>query len=89
MHLIFRILDLDVPRQKKTELNLQRLVKAHGLDAVIYLVHDFLELGRIGVADKLPALEINGVIVSADRTLTVSMLENICRRLAPSVEIGN
>ena len=89
MHLIFRILDLDVPRQKKTELNWQRLVKAHGLDAVIYLVHDFLELGRIGVADKLPALEINGVIVSADRTLTVSMLENICRRLAPSVEIGN
>ena len=80
MHLIFRILDLDVPRQKKTELNLQGLVRAHGIDADIYLVHDFLELGRLGVADKLPALEMNGVIVSTERTLTEAMLENICRQ---------
>jgi hypothetical protein len=80
MHLIFRILDLDVPRQKKTELNLQGLVRAHEIDADIYLVHDFLEFGRLGVANKLPALEMNGVIVSTGRILTEAMLENICRQ---------
>jgi hypothetical protein len=89
MHLIFRILDLDVPRPKKAELNLQRLVKAHGIDADIYLVHDFLEFGRLGVADKMPTLEVNGVIVSVGRNLTEAMLENICRRLASPTEFGN
>ena len=64
MHLIFRILDLDVPRQKKAEINLQGLARVHGINADIYLVHDFLELGRLGVVDKLPALELNGVNVS-------------------------
>jgi len=89
MHLIFRILDLDVPRQKKAELNLQGLVRSYGINANIYLVHDFLEFGRLGVADKLPALELNGVIMSTGRTLTKAMFENICRRLASPIEFGN
>ena len=84
MHLSFRVLDLDVLRLKAAELTLRRYVRAHGINADICLVHDFLELGRLGVADKLPALELNGVIVSAGRTLTEAMFECICRSLASS-----
>ena len=86
MHLIFRILDLDVPRQKRAEINLQGLVRTHGLDADIYLVHDFLELGRLGVADKLPALELNGIIISSRRELTEDLLEDICCQLGSQMK---
>ena len=83
MDLIIRILDLDVQEQKKSERILLKLVKAYGLDATIYLVHDFLEFGRLGVADKLPALELNGAIISTGRNLNEPFLEEICRRLSP------
>ncbi len=82
MHLIFRILDLDVPRQKKAEIILQGFARLYELNPDIYLVHDFLELGRLGVADKLPALELNGVIISSKRELTENLLEDICRQLS-------
>ena len=84
MDLLFRILDLDVERQKRSERILRKLVKAYGLEATVYLVHDFLEFGRLGVADKLPALELNGSIISTGRNLSEPFLEEICRRLISS-----
>jgi hypothetical protein len=82
MELLFRILDLNVQRQKRSERILLKLVKAYGLEATIYLVHDFLEFGRLGVADKLPGLELNGTIISTGRNLSKPFLEEICRRLS-------
>ena len=81
MRLIFRILDLDVSRLKESERLLRRLVRARGMSVDIYLINDFLELGRVGVADRLPALEVNGVIMNAGRDLTETMLDQLLSRL--------
>lgn len=75
MPLSFRILDLDVPRQKAAEATLRRFIRTHGIIADICLVHDLLELGRLGVADRLPALEVNGVIMSVGNHLTADLIK--------------
>ena len=82
MHLIFRILGLDMPELSRAEEAVRRLARHYGFDAEVSKVNEVLELGRMGVLDALPALEINGIIVSKGAPLTEEMVSSILKRLA-------
>jgi hypothetical protein len=81
MRLIFRIMDSDINRAKLTTLEVLRLIRRYRFDAEAYQVTEMLEHGRQGVADALPALEINNIIVSKGAPLTPDKLEPIFDRL--------
>ena len=89
MRLKFRILDSDINRLKSTEAILFRLIRRYGFDGDVYQVTEMLEHGRLGVADVLPALEINDIIVSKGTPLTKDTLSSLFEKLyALSVQEG-
>ena len=89
MRLIFRILDSDINRIKSTETALLKLIRRYGFDAEVYQVTEMLEHGRLGVADALPALEINNIVVSKGKAFTEESLRSIFEKLyALSVQEG-
>lgn len=81
MQLTFRILDTDIVRMKTIEKELIKLISRYGFDAKVCQVTEMLEHGRIGVADALPALEINDIIVSKGRDLTPDQLDSLFEKL--------
>jgi hypothetical protein len=81
MHLVFRILDSDVHRLKEAESSTLHLIREYGLDGEVFQVAEMLEHGRLSVAEALPALEINGVIVSRKVVLTEGVLREIMEKL--------
>ncbi len=81
MRLIFRILDSDIHRLKTTEATLLKLIRRYGFDADVYQVTEMLEHGRLGVADALPALEINDIIVSKGTPFTTDNLGLLFEKL--------
>ena len=76
MRFTFRILDSDIPRLQTADHVLNRLVRNYGLDARVIQVHEFLEFGRLGVEDRLPALEVNGIIICTRSVLTEAFLDS-------------
>ena len=81
MRLIFRIMDSDIERLKDTEKEVLGLVRKHGFNADVYQVTEMLEHGRQGVADALPALEINNIIVSKGKPLKAEKLACVFEKL--------
>mgnify|MGYP003967001985 FL=1 len=81
MQLIFRILDSDINRLKSTEATLLKLIRKYGFDADVYQVTEMLEHGRLGVADALPALEINDIVVSKGTPFTADTLGSLFEKL--------
>lgn len=81
MRLTFRILDSDINRLKSTEAILLKLIRKYGFDADVYQVTEMLEHGRKGVADALPALEINDIVVSKGTPFTVDKLDSLFEKL--------
>lgn len=74
MKFVFRILDVDTNRLKDAEATIRRMVRKYGFSADIFQVQEVLEHGRLGIAGELPALEINGVIVSKNNLLNEEIL---------------
>ncbi len=81
MRLVFRVFDSDVNRLKTTEIEILGLIRKYKFDATVFQVTEMLEHGRRGVADALPALEINDIIVSKGTLLTPEKLKSIFLRL--------
>lgn len=81
LRLIFRIMDSDINRIKSTEAELLKLIRTYGFDADVYQVTEMLEHGRLRVADALPALEINDIIVSKGTPLTSEHLGSLFEKL--------
>ena len=81
MRLVFRIFDSDISRLKTTEIKILSLIRKYKFDATVFQVTEMLEHGRYGVADALPALEINNIIVSKGTPLTPRKLDSIFQKL--------
>ena len=79
--MVFRILDYDIHNLKKSDQILNRLVRNYNLNAKVIQVSEVLEFGRLGIADKLPALELNGVIMCTKCDLTEKFLEDIIEKI--------
>jgi len=77
----FRILDSDIKRLKSTEAVLLKLIRRYDFDGDVCQVAEMLEHGRLGVADALPALEINNIVASKGKALTEESLRSIFEKL--------
>ena len=78
---IFRILETDAGKAQQAEAWLYESMKANEIEGRVYLVFELLEFSRMGLT-CLPALELNGVVLSQGSPLNQETLEHICRRLA-------
>lgn len=85
MQIVFRIFDKDVNRAQWTESILHESMKANKIEGRVCQVCCLQEFGRQGVK-KLPALELNGIMVSQGKPLTESILAETCSRLAYALQ---
>ncbi len=85
MKIVFRIFDNDASRAQRTELMLYENMKANQIDGNVSQVACIQEFGRQGIV-YLPALELNGIMLSQGELLTGSMLADICARLAYAIK---
>jgi hypothetical protein len=81
MRFKFRLHDRDMPALTQAETILRRLSREFGFDVEIWKVNEGLEHGRMGVSGMLPALEINGIIVTRKTPLDEENLRQICKKL--------
>ena len=70
-----RILDLDPGRLMVLEPRVKSILRRAGFKARVEMVSDNLAITRLGLLDKMPALEINGFIVSHSRPLAPERLK--------------
>lgn len=66
-----RVLDTDMARLIGAQKIVQAAARQIGLKAMIYPVADPLEICRFGLVNTMPALEINGRIMSRGRPVTM------------------
>ncbi len=78
-----RILDTDVNRLMKTDTQVRSTIKKAGIQANVIPVADNLEINRCGVMGRLPAVEINGCVVSKGKSVTGEEVLSMVRRFAP------
>lgn len=81
MRHVFRIHGLDMDALSRAETVLRRLVRGYALEAEISIVNEYLEHGRLGISHILPALEINGILVSTGKAITENALREMCMEL--------
>lgn len=81
MRFKFRLHGLDMPVLNRAETILRRLSREFGFEAEIWKVNEILEHGRLGIQSTLPALEVNGIIVTRKTPLDEDNLRPICERL--------
>jgi len=85
MKIVFRIFDNDASRAQRTESMLYENMKANHIDGNVSQVFCIQEFGRQGVT-SLPALELNGIMLSQEVPLTEVMLADTCARLASALK---
>ena len=73
---------MDMIELNKAEETIRVLARQYGFEADVSKVNEILEHGRMGIGDALPALEINGTIVSVKTPLTVDKLRPIFEGLS-------
>ena len=81
MRFKFRLHGRDMPALTRAETILRRLSREFGFDVEIWKVNEGLEHGRMGVTGMLPALEVNGIIVTKKTPLDEESLRPICEKL--------
>lgn len=81
MKIIFRIFDTDSRRAQRTETLLYAHLRAQGIAGRIHQVLDFLEFSRMGIKG-LPALELNGMLLCQEQSLSEELLADLCSRLS-------
>ena len=85
MQIVFRIFDKDENRAQLTESILYESMKANKIEGKVSQVCCLQEFGRQGVK-QLPALELNGMILSQGKHLTKAILTDTCDRLAYALQ---
>ena len=68
------------------EMVLRRLAKEFGLNIDVSRVNEVLEHGRMGIADVLPVLEINGIVVQKKASLTENTLRPVFEGLSAIIK---
>ncbi|MBI4763653.1 MAG: hypothetical protein HY787_03495 [Deltaproteobacteria bacterium] len=81
MKIVFRIMDTDASRAQRAETLLYATMRTNGIEGRVGQVFEHLEFSRMGLKD-LPALELNGFVLSQGRPLSEELLADICWRLA-------
>ena len=69
-----RILDIDVNRLMQAERIARSAVKQAGIQASVMPVGDRLEISRNGIMGALPAVEMNGRVVSTCQPITGELI---------------
>lgn len=64
------------------EVVLRRLAREFALEISVSKVNEILEHGRMGIAGVLPVLEINGIVVQKEASLTEDTLRPIFEGLS-------
>ena len=85
MQIVFRIFDKDENRAQLTESILYESMKANKIEGKVSQVCCLQEFGRQGVK-QLPALELNGMMLSQGKPLTKAILADTCDRLAYALQ---
>ncbi len=82
-NILVRIFDTDTIRLEEAETALQKNFKDYGVQRFeIQPVSCFLEIQRQNKIDFVPVLEVNGLVISVRKDLTMTMLEDCAARLA-------
>jgi glutamate formiminotransferase len=78
----FRLHGLDMVELNHAEVLLRRLAREYGLEIEVSKVNEILEHGRMGIADVLPVMEINGIVVQKNASLTENTLRPVFEGLS-------
>ena len=81
-----RLHGLDMVELHHAEGILRRLAREYGLEIEVSKVNEILEHGRMGIADVLPVLEINGIVVQKDAFLTEHSLRPVFEGLSAIIK---
>ena len=78
----FRLHGLDMVELQHAEVILRRLAREYDLEIEVSKVNEILEHGRMGIADVLPVLEINGIVVQKNALLDEKTLRPVFEGLS-------
>jgi glutamate formiminotransferase len=82
----FRLHGLDMAELNHAEVLLRRLAREFALEIAVSKVNEILEHGRMGIADVLPVLEINGFVVQKKASLTEDTLRPVFEGLSAIIK---
>jgi len=82
----FRLHGLDMVELQHAEVILRRLAREYGLEIEVSKVNEILEIGRMGIEDVLPVLEINGIVVQKNASLDEKTLRPVFEGLSAIIE---
>lgn len=83
--IVFRILDRDTERSQHAEQCLLAAMKSHGINGKVYQVFEILEFSRMNIT-RLPALELNGVLLHQGIEINEEAADDVCSRLAGAIK---
>jgi len=69
-----RILDLDAGRLMIEETLVKKAVRKSGIKARVSMVSDNLAIARQGLMDKVPAIELDGIVLCHSRKIRIEEL---------------
>jgi glutamate formiminotransferase len=82
----FRLHGLDMAELNQAEIILRRLAREYAMEVEVSKVNEILEHGRMGIADVLPVLEINGIVVQENSSLNENTLRPVFEGLSAIIE---
>ena len=82
----FRLHGLDMAELNRAEVILRRLAREFAMEIEVSKVNEILEHGRMGIADVLPVLEINGIVVRKNASMTENTLRPVFEGLSAIIE---
>jgi glutamate formiminotransferase len=82
----FRLHGLDMAELNQAEVILRRLAREYAMEVEVSKVNEILEHGRMGIADVLPVLEINGIVVQENSSLNENTLRPAFEGLSAIIE---
>ena len=82
----FRLHGLDMAELNRAEVILRRLAREFAMEIEVSKVNEILEHGRMGIADVLPVLEINGIVVRKSASMTENTLRPVFEGLSAIIE---
>ncbi|MFV0436775.1 MAG: hypothetical protein ACK5PS_05215 [Desulfopila sp.] len=77
-----RVFDADMVRLRKACININSVMRSYDIDAQVIPIDEHLEIYRMGLAEQMPAMEVNGHILTVCLTLEKNILLQIFKPLA-------
>ena len=76
-----RILDADPVRLMGAYKNVNEVMRAYAIEAQVIAIDEHLEIYRMGLSEKMPAMEVNGHVLTVRKRLTKDLLLEIFKPL--------